>query len=118
MLLFPDTYNGNAQNLLQAMQRAPVFIRSPAPARRRTARRGATYQLCGDKLTTNASRVCISPARFETHIDITQGCQPITPPMTITKAEDNLIYEINNQPALAVFASCSRGRWPKICGAR
>ena len=46
---------------------------------------------------------------FETHIDITQGCQPITQPMTITKAEDNLIHEIDNQPALDVFAKLLKG---------
>jgi small ligand-binding sensory domain FIST len=46
---------------------------------------------------------------LETHIDITQGCQPITQAMTITKAERNLIHEIDHQPALEVFAKLLKG---------
>jgi small ligand-binding sensory domain FIST len=46
---------------------------------------------------------------FEAVIDITQGCQPITEPMVITKAEGNLIFEIDNRPALEVFAKLLKG---------
>jgi small ligand-binding sensory domain FIST len=42
-------------------------------------------------------------------IEVTQGCQPITHPMTITKADKNLIYEIDGRPALEVFARTLKG---------
>jgi small ligand-binding sensory domain FIST len=46
---------------------------------------------------------------FQTYIDITQGCQPITAPLVITKAAGNLIYEIDHRPAFEVFASVLKG---------
>ena len=101
LLLFPDTYNGNAQSLLQAIQARAGF--------HPIAGAGATYQLCGDKLATNALAGMYISGALDTHIDITQGCQPITQPMSITKAENNLIHEIDHRPALEVFAKLLKG---------
>src|SRR5204863_5109142 len=42
-------------------------------------------------------------------IDITQGCQPITPPMTITKTDGNLIVEIDHRPAFEIFSKVVKG---------
>jgi small ligand-binding sensory domain FIST len=69
----------------------------------------ATYQLCGDTLTTNAVAGMVLSGSFHASIDITQGCQPLTGPMVITKAENNLIYEIDDRPALEVFARLLKG---------
>ncbi|MGZ8445730.1 MAG: FIST signal transduction protein, partial [Candidatus Binatia bacterium] len=109
MLLFPDTYNGNAQNLLQAIAARAGFHPIAGAGSSENGAAGATYQLCGDKLASNSLAGMYISGALETHIDITQGCQPITQPMTITKAENNLILEIDNQPALAVFAKLLKG---------
>ena len=109
MLLFPDTYNGNAQNLLQAIESRAGFHPIAGAGSSENGSAGATYQLCGDKVATNALAGMYLSGEFQTHIDITQGCQPITEPMVITKAENNLIYEIDNRPALEVFAKLLKG---------
>jgi small ligand-binding sensory domain FIST len=109
MLLFPDTYNGNAQNLLEAIAGRAGFHPIAGAGSSENGAAGATYQLCGDKLASNSLAGMYISGALETHIDITQGCQPITQPMTITKAENNLILEIDNQPALAVFAKLLKG---------
>jgi len=109
MLLFPDTYNGNGQNLLQAIAARAGFHPIAGAGSSENGAAGATYQLCGDKLASNSLAGMYISGALETHIDITQGCQPITQPMTITKAENNLILEIDNQPALAVFAKLLKG---------
>jgi len=109
MLLFPDTYNGNAQNLLQAIQTRAGFHPIAGAGSSENGVAGATYQLCGDKVASNSLAGMYISGSLETHIDITQGCQPITPPMTITKAENNLIHEIDHQPALEVFAKLLKG---------
>jgi small ligand-binding sensory domain FIST len=70
---------------------------------------GATFQLCADKLASNTVAGAYLSGEFALHIDITQGCQPISEPMTITKAEENLIYEINDRPAIEVFAKLLKG---------
>jgi small ligand-binding sensory domain FIST len=109
MLLFPDTYNGNAQSLLQAIQARAGFHPIAGAGASENGAAGATYQLCGDKLATNALAGMYISGALDTHIDITQGCQPITQPMTITKAENNLIHEIDHRPALEVFAKLLKG---------
>jgi small ligand-binding sensory domain FIST len=70
---------------------------------------GATFQLCGDKMASNSIAGAYLSGDFDSHIDITQGCQPITAPMTITKAEGNLIHEIDGRPAIEVFAKLLKG---------
>jgi len=109
MLLFPDTYNGNAQSLLQAIAARAGFHPIAGAGASENGAAGATYQLCGDKLATNALAGMYISGAFNTHIDITQGCQPITQPMTITKAENNFIHEIDHRPALEVFAQLLKG---------
>lgn len=109
MLLFPDTYNGNAQSLLQAIASRAGFHPIVGAGASESGAPGATYQLCGDKLTSNALAGMYISGTLDTHIDITQGCQPITQSMTITKAENNLIHEIDHQPALEVFAKLLKG---------
>lgn len=109
MLLFPDTYNGNAQSLLQAIEARAGFHPIAGAGASENGAGGATYQLCGDKLATNALAGMYISGALQTHIDITQGCQPITQSMMITKAENNLIHEIDHQPALEVFAKLLKG---------
>ncbi len=109
MLLFPDTYNGNAQSLLQAIQTRAGFHPIAGAGSSENGVAGATYQLCGDKLASNALAGMYISGDLDIHIDITQGCQPITPPMIVTKAENNLIQEIDHQPALEVFAKLLKG---------
>ena len=109
LTLFPDTYNGQPQRLLQALELEGGFIPAVGAGATENGTAQATYQLCGDALTTNAVAGMVLSGSFHARIDITQGCQPLTGPMVITKAEKNLIYEIDNRPALEVFARLLKG---------
>jgi small ligand-binding sensory domain FIST len=109
MILLPDSYQGNPQPLLTGMARRAGFRPVIGAGSSENGTTGATYQLCGDKLATNSVAGAYLSGDFTLRIDITQGCQPITEPMVITKAEGNLIYEINQRPALEVFARLLKG---------
>ena len=109
MILLPDSYQGNPQPLLTGMARRAGFHPVIGAGSSENGTTGATYQLCGDKLATNSVAGAYLSGDFTLRIDITQGCQPITEPMMITKAEGNLIYEINQRPALEVFARLLKG---------
>ena len=109
LALFPDTYNGQAQKLLQAIESATGFVPVVGAGSSENGMAQVTYQLCGDALDTNAVAGLHIGGSFETQIEITQGCQPITKPMVITRAEQNLIYEIDHRPALEVFARTLKG---------
>ena len=109
MVLFPDTYSGQPQRLLQGIESKAGFHPVVGAGSSESGVAGATFQLCGDKIATNAVAGVYLSGDFQTHLDITQGCQPITEPMVITKAEKNLILEIDNRSALEVFARLLKG---------
>jgi small ligand-binding sensory domain FIST len=109
MILLPDSYQGNPQPLLAGMARRAGFHPVIGAGSSENGTTGATYQLCGDKLATNSVAGAYLSGDFTLRVDITQGCQPITEPMVITKAERNLIYEINGRPALEIFARLLKG---------
>ena len=109
MVLLPDTYNGNPQPLLRSMASNAGFHPVIGAGSTENGSAGATFQLCGDKLASNSIAGAYLSGAFDAHIDITQGCQPISEPMMITKAEGNLIHEINDHPAIEVFAKLLKG---------
>jgi len=109
IILLPDTYNGNPQPLLQTMADKAGFHPVVGAGTTENGSAGATFQLCADKVLSNSVAGVYLSGEFDLHIDITQGCQPISEPMTITKAEGNLIYEINDRPAIEVFAKLLKG---------
>ncbi|HEX2933038.1 MAG TPA: FIST N-terminal domain-containing protein, partial [Candidatus Binatia bacterium] len=109
MILLPDTYNGNPQRLLQTMASKAGFHPVIGAGSTENGTAGATFQLCGDKVATNSVAGAYLSGAFDVRVDITQGCQPISEPMVITKAENNLIYEIDHRPALEVFAKLLKG---------
>ena len=109
MILLPDTYNGNPQPLLSAMASKAGFHPVVGAGTTENGTTGETFQLCADKVASNSIAGAYLSGDFDLHIDITQGCQPISAPMTITKAEGNLIYEIDDRPAIEVFAKLLKG---------
>jgi small ligand-binding sensory domain FIST len=109
LALFPDTYNGQPQKLLSALESKIGFFPVIGAGSSENGAAQVTYQLCGDALDTNAVAGLLFGGSFDALIEITQGCQPITKPMVITKAERNLIYEIDDRPALEVFAQTLKG---------
>jgi small ligand-binding sensory domain FIST len=108
-VLMPDSYNGQAQEMLQAIQREIGYSPIIGAGSSESGVAGATFQLCNDQIATNAVTGLHLSGSFESSIDITQGCQPITEPLAITRAEGNIIYEIDHRPAFEVFTSVLKG---------
>lgn len=109
MIVLPDTYNGNPQPFLDAMAGRAGFRPVIGAGATENGAAGATFQLCADKVASNTIAGAYLSGDFDVHIDITQGCQPISEPMTITKGEGNLIHEIDGDPAIDVFAKLLKG---------
>jgi small ligand-binding sensory domain FIST len=107
--LFPDTYHGQAQRLLEALHDERGFTPVVGAGASESGVAQATYQLSAEGIAKNAVAGVHFSGSFQAHIEITQGCQPITEPMVITKATRNYIYEINERPALEVFAGLLKG---------
>jgi small ligand-binding sensory domain FIST len=108
-VLMPDSYNGQAQQLLRALDNQAGYSPVVGAGSSESGIAGATFQMCGEKIATNAVAGVHLSGSFQSLIDITQGCQPISEPLLITKAEGNIIYEIDDRPAFEVFASVLKG---------
>jgi small ligand-binding sensory domain FIST len=109
LALFPDTYNGQPHRLLRSIEQKIGFVPVVGAGSSESGMAQATYQICGERCQSNSVAGLQLSGSFEAIVDITQGCQPITEPMVITKAERNLIFEINDRPALEVFAKLLKG---------
>jgi small ligand-binding sensory domain FIST len=109
MVLLPDAYNGQPRRLFEGIEEHLGFLPIVGAGCSESGAQGRTYQLCGEVITTNAASGLLITGSFETSIGITQGCQPVTQPMTITKAEGNLIFELDNRPAFETFAKVVKG---------
>ena len=108
-VLMPDTYNGQAQQLLRTLHHQTGYSPVVGAGSSESGIAGATFQMSGDKIATNAVAGVHLSGSFGSLIDITQGCQPITQPLVITKADENIIFEIDDHPAFEVFASVLKG---------
>lgn len=67
-----------------------------------TASRGRQGQLAGGLTEGGVSGVLFAED-LATITGLTQGCSPVGDIHTVTKAKDNLLIELNDRPALAVF---------------
>jgi len=109
LVLLPDAYNGQPRQLFDALEEKVGFLPAVGAGCSENGSQGKTYQLCGEKVTANAVSGFFLTGPFDCSIGITQGCQPVTEPLAITKAQGNLIFEINHRPAFETFAKVIKG---------
>ncbi|HTM10484.1 MAG TPA: FIST N-terminal domain-containing protein [Verrucomicrobiae bacterium] len=108
LVAFPDAYNVEPRALFRGVEQAG-FVPMVGAGSAENGALGKTFQLRSDTAATNALAGFALGGRFSAAIDITQGCQPITAPMTITKTDGNLIVEIDHRPAFEVLAGVIKG---------
>ena len=109
LTLLPDTYQCQPRHLLGSIEDSFGFVPVVGAGASENGTAQTTYQLSGDTMTNNAVAGLHLSGAFAASIDITQGCQPVTESMVITKAEKNLVFEINHRPAFEVFAQVLKG---------
>ena len=64
---------------------------------------GQMHQWCGTEITESSVTGVLLTGDFHTEIGVAQGCQPIGNPVEITRAEDNLILELEGRAAVEVL---------------
>ena len=101
--MLTDGYNCSPDALLTGLQQEERFTPVVGAAASENGSLGKTCQFYGDRVVSNSITGFALSGPLRTHIDITQGCQPVGQPMTITKADGNLIFEIDDRPAFDVF---------------
>ncbi|MGH7768868.1 MAG: FIST signal transduction protein [Candidatus Binatia bacterium] len=109
LVAFPDAYNSQPRALFRGLEDSSGFVPLVGAGSSENGSQGKTFQLYGQTIATNALAGFSLSGRFTSRIGITQGCQPVSAPMTITKTEGNLILEIDNRPAFEVFSRIVKG---------
>jgi hypothetical protein len=64
---------------------------------------GNTYQFFNDRVLSDAASCVLITGDARVEIGVSHGCVPIGLEKTITKAQANIVYEIDNQPAWDFF---------------
>ncbi|MFN3966536.1 MAG: FIST signal transduction protein [Endomicrobiia bacterium] len=73
-----------------------------------------TYVFCGDKVATDACSIALVASKIPVFIGVKHGHVPISPPLVVTKADKNIVYEINNKPAFEIWKEYTRESAKKI----
>ncbi len=68
----------------------------------------ATHVFHNDKAYTDATALCLMISQKPVYIGVKHGHHPISPPLTITKATDNVVYEIEKRPAFELWKEYTR----------
>jgi len=104
LIVLPDTYNFNATAFFAGLSESVPDVPVVGGGASEDGTLGETFQLCGDAVSNDAVCGVLLSGHFHHTVGITQSCQPIGPVHTITKAYQNLILELDDRPAFAVFA--------------
>lgn len=105
VVILPDTYHFQAKEFFEGIHEelgAEAIIVGGGAAE--NGRLGRTFQFLGEQLKDDAVAGVVFAGRGRRFIGITQAYQPEGDPFVITKAEENIIFEISGRPAFEVFS--------------
>jgi len=69
-----------------------------------------THVFCNQDVLTDAASVCLIASQFPLAISVSHGHHPISPPLRVTKARENILYELEGRSALDVWKDILRKR--------
>lgn len=67
-----------------------------------------TYQYCDDRVVSGAAVACAFSGQFGIEVDACHGCSPVGVELTVTRAQGNVLLELDGRRAIDV--------WRDICG--
>ena len=103
MLLFPDPFSFQSNAFFDGFENAHGYLPIIGGAAGEDGREEKTYQMEGDRVTFDAISGLALAGNFRTEIAVTRSCQPFGEPCRITRAEGNMIYEIDGRPAYDIL---------------
>ena len=106
LFLFPDGLTINADKLFQGINSVLDYsIDFVGGTASNDFHFSKTYQFCDQEILTDAVSGVLVVGEFHYVIGISHGCKAIGNYRTITKAQDNIVYEMDEQPALELLKS-------------
>ncbi len=99
LLLLPDAFSFQSHAFFDGFENACGYVPMTGGASSENGRENKTYQMQGEEITYDAAAGMAFSGNFRSDAGITRTCQPFGEPLRITRAEGNLIYEMDGRPA-------------------
>jgi small ligand-binding sensory domain FIST len=103
LTLLPDPFHIHPELLFRGVESKLGEIPIVGAAASEHPAIDTTYEFCGDKVATGAVSGLLLHGNFTHTVGITQGCRPVGVPCIITKADRNIIFELDGYPAFEVL---------------
>lgn len=103
LTLFPDPFYIHPELLCRGIESRLGNIPIVGASASEHPAMSEAYEFRGDTIASRAVSGFMFHGSFTHKIGITQGCQPVGVPCIITRATNNIIFELDGQPAFEVL---------------
>jgi len=100
VLVWPDPFHVSAERLLHGLDAALSGVPVAGGAASSRGGEETTIQFCGEESASAAVSGVRLGGAFRHQIAITHGCRPLSEPLLVTRSHENLILEVEGEPAL------------------
>jgi small ligand-binding sensory domain FIST len=100
VLMLGDPFTLDAERVLQAFNRHAKGVRVVGGMSSAGVRPHSNLLILNDWVAHEGGVAVALRGALRTDVVVSQGCRPIGPPLQVTRAEQNVILELDGQPAL------------------
>ena len=104
LVLLPDVLSVQPSQLVEEIQSDAKILPIVGAASSVFPSGNGAYHWDGFSISRNGASGALLCGDFQTKIGVAQGCDPIGDPLSITRAKENIIAEIDGRPALKVLS--------------
>lgn len=102
-VLFPDPFSFQSPFFFDGFESAAGYVPLLGGCAGEEGSDGKTYQIENNRAAFDAVSGLAFSGRFRTETGLTRSCQPFGEPFRITRAEGNMIYEMDGRPAYDIL---------------
>lgn len=106
LFVFPDTFSFQSHTFFDGFESGYGYLPLIGGTAAEDGREDKTYQMQGDQVAYDAVAGLTLGGNLRAEIGITKSCQPLGEPLRITRAEGNMIYEMDGRPAYDLLLEC------------
>ncbi len=103
MLLFPDPFSFQSPLFFDGLESGYGYLPIAGAAASEDGSEEKTYQFGDGRSSFDAAAGVVFSGRADCEIGLTRSCKPFGEPLKITRAEGNMIYEIDGRPAYDIL---------------
>ena len=103
VFLFPDPFSFQSHSFFDGFESGSGYLPLYGGLASEDGREGKTYQFAGTESAFDSISGLVLEGNLVMEAGITRSCQPFGEPLKITRADGNIIYEIDGHPAYDIL---------------